>query len=170
MKAKFALTMLALALAVSSGQAQKLKNISAAQCRNIFPSAADCQNRQTADGTPYCEVYREGGDDPRMLLGYVVLKTLTLPEREMAVLIGVNTNGRIVKVETTEPTVVTEEFLAQFEGKNLTASFEVVKTAEDLLHVPAKIKAIRDNVEMSERIAKTVYEALNKSLTLALGK
>lgn len=170
MKYKIVLTALALTLAVSSVQAQKQQTISESQCRKIFLSADDYQNRRTPDGTPYCEVYWDRDDDPRQLLGYVFLKTLALPGKETGLLIGVDTYGRIVKVKTTEPAPIAEEFLAQFEGKNLTASFEVVKTAEDLLHVPSKIKAIKDNVEMSERIAKTVHETLNNSLTLALGK
>jgi hypothetical protein len=170
MKYKMGLAILALTLAVSSVQAQKQQTISESQCRKIFLSANDYLNRRMPDGTPYCEAYWDRDDDPRMLLGYVFLKTLALADKETGLLIGVNTYSRIVKVQTTEPAAVTEEFLAQFEGKNLTASFEVVKTAEDLLHVPSKIKAIRDNVELSERIAKTVHETLNNSLTLALGK
>jgi hypothetical protein len=170
MKSNIAVTTLALLLAVSSVQAQKQQTISESQCRQIFMSADDYQNRRTSDGMPYCEVYSDRDDDPRMLLGYVFLKTLALADKETALLIGVDTYGKIVKVNTTEPTAIAEEFLAQFEGKNLTSSFEVVKTAEDLMHVPSKIKAIRDNVEMSERIAKTVHETLDNSLTLALGK
>jgi len=136
-------------------------------------SADDYENRRTPDGTSYGEVYWDRDDDPRVLLGYVFLETLALPGKEVGLLIGVDTNGRIIKVTTTEPTAAAEEFFAQFERRSLGASFEVVKTAEDLLHVPSKIKAIRGNVEMSERIAKTVHETLlsaNHSLDLASGK
>jgi hypothetical protein len=173
MKSPIAVTILALALAASSVQAQKQQNISESQCRKIFLSADDCQNWRTPDGTPYCEVYWDRDDDPRVLRGYVFLKTLALPGKETELLIGVNASGRIVKVKTTDPTAATEEFLAQFEGRNLTASFEVAKTAEDLLYLPSKIKTIKDNLEMSENIAKTVHEVLvsaNNSLTLASEK
>lgn len=173
MKHKMALTMLAFALAISSVQAQKQKNVSESQCRKIFLSADDYQNRRMPDGMPYCEVYSDRDDDPRVLLGYVFLKTLALPEKETGLLIGVDANGRIVKVETTEPTAVAEEFLAQFVGRSMNASFEVAKTAEDLLYLPSKIKAIKDSLEMSESIAKTVHEMLlsaNNSLALASGK
>ncbi len=173
MKCKMVLTILALALGVSSVQAQKQQKISESQCRKIFLPSDDYQNRRMPDGSPFCEVYWDRDDDPRVLLGYVFLKTLARQDKEIEFLIGVNTDGKIVKVETTEPASVTEEFLAQFEGRSLKASFEVVKTAEDLLHVPSKIKTIRDDVEMSERIAKTVHETLlsaNNSLTLASEK
>jgi transcriptional regulator of nitric oxide reductase len=169
MKYKMALAILALMLAVSSVQAQKQKNISESQCRNIFPSADDYQNRRTADGTPYCEVYWDRDDDPRVLLGYVFLKTLTLPDKATELLIGVDTNGKIVKVHTKEPTAAIGEFLAQFEGKSMNTSFEVAKTAEELLYLPSKIKALKDNLAMSESIAKTVHEVMlsaNNSLAL----
>src|SRR5262245_26693890 len=126
---KFNIAVLGLALAVSAVQAQKPQKISEAQCRQIFLSADDYQNRRTPDGTPYCAVYWDRDDDPRMLLGYVFLRTLVLADGATGLLIGVDVNGRIVKVKTTEPRGVLEEFLAQFEGKSSNSSFEVVRTA-----------------------------------------
>jgi hypothetical protein len=169
MKCKIAVAMLAFALAASSVQAQKQKNVSEAQCRNIFPAADDYQNRRTPDGTAYCEVYSDRDDDPRVLLGYVFLKTLSLPDKETELLIGVDTNGKILKVNIRETTAALGEFLAQFEGKSMNTSFEVAKTAEDLLYLPSKIKALKDNLAMSESIAKAVHETMlsaNHSLAL----
>ena len=173
MKSSITVAVLALALAASSVQAQKQQNISESQCRKIFLSADDYQNRRTSDGMPYCEVYWDRDDDPRVLLGYVFLKTLTLSDKETGLLVGVDANGKIVKVTATEPTASAEEFLAQFEGRSLNANFDVAKTAEDLLYLPSKIKGIKDNLEMSENIAKTVHEMLlsaNNSLALASAK
>jgi hypothetical protein len=42
----------------------------------------------------------------------------------------------------------------------MTASFEVAKTADDLLYLPSKIKALKDNLEISERIAGAVHEVM----------
>jgi hypothetical protein len=173
MQFNIAVATLAFLLAASSGQAQKQQKIFDAQCRKIFLSSDDCQNRRAPDGTPYCEVYWDRDDDPRELLGYVFLKTLTLANKETELLIGVDTRGKIVKVNIKEPTAVSDEFLAQFVGRNSNASFEVAKTAEDLLYLPNKLKGIKDNPEMSESIAKTVQEVLlsaNNSLALASGK
>lgn len=173
MKHHIAFAMLLFVLAASSVQAQKQQRISESQCRNIFPSADDYQIWHTSDGARYCEAWRGRGEDPRELLGYVFLRPLPLPDKETSLVIGVDTSGRIVKMMIEKSAAATEEFLAQFEGRNLTASFEMAKTAEDLLCLPGKIKAIKDNLDMSERIAKTVHETLlaaNNSLALGSGK
>ncbi len=173
MKHHFAFAMLALVLAAFSAQAQKQQSISESQCRNLFPSADEYQIWQTADGTRYGEAWRGRGEDPRVLLGYVFQRTLALPDKETKLIIGVDTRGRIVEVKTAKPTAATEEFLAQFEGRSLNAGFEVAKTAEDLLYLPGKIKAIKDNLEISASIAKTVHETLlaaNNSLALGSEK
>lgn len=175
MKRHIAFAMLLFALAASSVQAQQQQTISESQCRNIFPSADDYQIWQTPDGTRYGEAWRGRGEDPRLLLGYVFQRTLALPDKETTLIIGVDTGGRIVEVKTERPTTTTatEEFLAQFEGRSLNAGFEVARTAEDLLYLPRKIMAMKDNIEMSERIAKTVHETLhsaNNSLALVSGK
>lgn len=170
MKCNIAFAIFSLALAASSVQAQKPQMISDAQCRKIFLSSDDCRNRRMPDGSPYCEVYWDRDDDPRELLGYVFLKTLSLQDKESELLIGVDVNGKIVKVKAKEATVTTEEFLAQFAGRSLNASFELAKTAEDLLYLPGKIKALKDNFEMSERIINAVHEVMlsaNSSLVLA---
>lgn len=170
MKHHFAFAMLALVLTASSVQAQQQQTISESQCRNIFPSADEYQIWQTADGTRYGEAWRGRGEDPRMLLGYIFQRTLSLPDKGTKLIIGVDARGRIVEVKTEKPTAATEEFLAQFEGRSLTESFEVAKTADDLLYLPGKIKALKDNAELSERIAKTVNETLLAANTsLALG-
>lgn len=169
MKSKVAAAILAFALIASSAQAQKPQKISGAQCQKIFLSSDDYQNRRTPEGAPYCEVYWDRDDDPRELLGYVFLKTLKISDQETELLIGVDTHGKIVKVNVKEPTPASDEFLAQFVGRSLNASFEVAKTAEDLLYLPSKLKGIKDNLAMSESIAKTVHEAVlsaNSSLAL----
>lgn len=173
MKSNMVAAILSLALAISSVQAQKQQTISALQCRKIFLSSDDYQNRRMPDGSPYCEVYWDRDDDPRELLGYVFLKTLPLQDKETELLIGVDTKGKIVKVKIKEATAATEEFLAQFAGRDLNASFEVAKSAEDLLYLPSKIKALKDNLELSERVAGAVHEVMlsaNHSLALASAK
>src|SRR5574341_166541 len=132
-----ALAVLALALAVSSVQAQKPQKISESQCRKIFLSADPYRNRRTPEGTPYCEVHWDCDDDLRVWLGYAFLKTLALPDKETPLIIGVDTRGRIVEVKTEKPTAATEEFLAQFEGRSLTTNFEVAETVDDSCPKPA---------------------------------
>ncbi|GEM_PF-6230072 len=169
MKRHITFAMLLFALATSAVQAQQQQMISESQCRNLFPTADDYQIWQTPDGMHYGEAWRGRGEDPRLLLGYVFQRTLSLPDKETMLIIGVDTRGRIVEVKTEKPTAATEEFLAQFQGRSLAASFEVAKTAEDLLYLPGKIKAMKDNLAMSESIAKTVHEVMlsaNNSLAL----
>lgn len=173
MKHRIAFAMLALALTASSVQAQKQQSISESHCRSLFPFADDYQIWQTLDGTRCGEAWQGRGEDPRMLLGYVFQRTLALPDKETTLIIGVDIGGIIVEVKTERPTAATEEFLAQFEGRSLDAGFEVARTAEDLLYLPRKLMAMKDNIEMSERIAKTVHAALltaNNSLALGSEK
>jgi hypothetical protein len=170
MKHKIVFTLLSLLLAASLVQAQKQQSISEAQCRSLFPFADDYQIWRTADGTRYCEAWQGRGEDPRVLIGYVFQRTFQLADKETALIIGVDTRGRITEVKTEKPTAATAEFLAQFKGRSLEAGFAVAKTAEDLLYLPRQIVAMKDNVETSERIAKAVHETLlsaNNSLALA---
>lgn len=150
-----------LLFAVSSLQAQKQPKISKSQCRQVFPSASDYLNRQMPDETLYCEAWDYAyGNEESKLLGYVFLRTLPLSGKETELVIGVDTKGRIVNMKINEPMAGAEEFLAQFVGKSLNTSFEVAKSVEDLLYLPDKIKAIKDNIELSECIAKTAHEVL----------
>jgi hypothetical protein len=53
---------------------------------------------------------------------------------------------------------VDEKFLAQFRGKTLQDNFDLMRTPEDLLVVPAKIRAMQRNLALSASIAQGVKE------------
>jgi hypothetical protein len=130
----------------------------------IFPKADYCRQTVALNGDSFCEAWRTGYDeDPDELIGYVLLKTLSHHGAEMRVLVGIGLNGVISKVLVKGPEAIDQEFLAQFEGKNARSNFEIVKTIDDLLFVPSKLKAITGKMEICEDIAKTVAELIKSA-------
>jgi len=131
----------------------------------IFPKSDYCRQTGAFNGDYFCEAWRSGYDEnPDEFAGYVFLKTIDSANAEMRVLVGVFPNGEIAKVVVNGPEAIDDEFLEQFEGKSLRSSFEIAKTLDDLLFVPAKIKAISGKVEISEEIAKTVSALIKSAL------
>lgn len=131
----------------------------------IFSKADYCRQTGAHDGGYICEAWRAGRDgESDKLLGYVLVKTLNYHRTEMRVLVGVSLSGEISKVMVNGTESIDQEFLAQFEGKNKRSSFEIARTPEDLLFVPAKIKAISGKAEICEEIAKTVSALVKSSL------
>jgi len=129
----------------------------------IFSKADYCRQNGALDRGYICEAWRAGRDgESDKLLGYVLIKTFDYHNTEMRVLVGVSLNGEISKVIVNGTESIDQEFLAQFEGRSQRSSFEIAKSPEDLLFVPAKIKAISGKVGICEEIAKTV-SALVKS-------
>ena len=60
----------------------------------------------------------------------------------------------------TRQPVIDRDFLEQFNGKNLTDSFELMKESEDVQTTPIKIKPIRMAPITSEMIAKELKKWL----------
>ena len=83
---------------------------------------------------------------------------MTHEDRTISLLVGVAKSGVISTVKTKGADGVNEEFLAQFRGKTWQDSFEIARAQQDLLYIPAKIKALQENVALSERIAQGVKE------------
>jgi hypothetical protein len=140
----------------------------------IFPRSDYCRQTGALDGGYFCEAWRTGHDeDPDELVGYVFLKTIDYGGTKMRVLVGVFPNGEISKVMVNGPEAIDQEFLKQFEGKNLRSSFEIARTLDDLLFVPAKIKAMAGKTELSQTIAETVAKLMKlagSSQKLSLAK
>jgi len=68
--------------------------------------------------------------------------------------------GVISKVSVRGMAGITDEFLAQYRGKTLRDNFDLVRTPEELLVVPAGIKAMQANLALSESIAQSVKEII----------
>jgi len=132
----------------------------------IFPKADYCRQTGALDGGYFCEAWRTGRDgESDKLLGYILINTLDYRSAEMRALVAISlVNGEIVKLLVNGPEIIEQEFLEQFEGKNLDSKFEIAKTLDDLLVVPAKIKAISGKVEISEEIAKAVSALMKSAL------
>ena len=153
MKTTMFVAALWLALAASSAQAQARQTLSDQECLQIFPRADACQAGNRLNGKMYWEAWNTGyNDDADKLLGYIFLAPFTGEGSELELVVGVTTQGTISKVKLRGVAGVSEEFFAQFEGKSLRFEFEIAKTLEDLLFVPAKIKAQAGKHQLCEII------------------
>ena len=158
----FVLTMSALMI-----QAQTSKKLTDKECWEIFPRANIYQAQQAGDGSLYREAWHGGHEDETdELLGYVFLKALKNQENEIELLVGVDADGKISKVKARRKETIDEQFLSQFKGRSLNSNFEIARTPDEFLHVPAKLKAINGDFQLSENIARTVHGTLQSAARL----
>jgi hypothetical protein len=158
---------LVLTMSALTIQAQTSKELTDKECWEIFPRANIYQAQQAGDGSLYREVWHGGHEDETdELLGYVFLKALKNREKELELLIGIDDDGKIAKVKVRGKEAIDEQFLSQFKGRNLQSGFEIAGTPDDLLHVPAKLKAVKSDFQLSENIAKAVHGALQSAVRL----
>ncbi len=125
--------------------------LSLTECRKLFVWADHCSWQTELDGVVYATVW----DDESFPLGYAFKNILSLVKSEASLLVGVDEDGRIAKVWLSGVQLA-PQFFAQFKGRGLEDSFELVRTPADLLFVPAKIKPVEKHVEVCEIIAKEV--------------
>jgi len=167
MKNSIVAAMLWLALLPISGPAQTRQPLTEKDCWEIFPRANSYQAQQTSDGSPYREIWHGGHEDETdELLGYVFLKTLKNQEKELVLLVGIDDDGKIARVKVRGKEAIDEQFLSQFKGRSLNSDFEIARTAEELLHTPMKLKALKGDLQFSENIAKTIHGALQSAARL----
>lgn len=149
-------------------QTGKPQPVSDKDCAAVFSRCEAGKYTRTLEGAVYCEAWNLGiapGDES--LLGYVLRKPLPLAGADAYLLVGVERDGTISKVSARNAEQLHEEFLAQFEGKSLSDSWEIARTPEDLLHVPAMLKAVRGRAELSAAVVnevKTVLEMASLQL------
>ena len=93
----------------------------------------------------------------------VFIKPITHEGKEMHLLVGVDEHSKISRVKIKGVDAVNGELLAQFEGRTFDHSFDIARTPEDLLFVPAKLKAITGNIPLSEHIAKSVKAVMQSA-------
>ncbi|NUM68838.1 hypothetical protein HUU39_26825 [candidate division KSB1 bacterium] len=86
------------------------------------------------------------------------MKSQVYEGKSIAVLVGVTSTGRITSVRVKGSENVEAEFLAQFRGKSVRGNFKLMRSPEDLLSVPAGIRAMAGNLALSESIAQSVKE------------
>lgn len=131
-------------------------------CRSIFPSANSTEMIRTLEsGVQFTEAWEHNSwGPPEEFLGYVFHKSLQYEGKTLEVLVGMNNTGVISKVSVRGMAGITDEFLAQYRGKTLRDNFDLVRTPEELLVVPAGIKAMQANLALSESIAQSVKEII----------
>ncbi len=129
-------------------------------CVLVFPGANSCEKtRAIASGIVYSESWSKGSwETTEEFLGYVFLKSVAHEGKTLSILVGMTKAGVISKVATKGVDGVEERFLAQFHGMTAQDSFETAHTPEDRLFIPAKIRVLRENVLLSEKIAQGVRE------------
>lgn len=134
--------------------------ITAEDCASIFSSANSCEKtKELAPDIVYGEAWHNGSwETTEEFFGYVFLKSLQHEGKTIQVLVGMTKTGAISKVRVKGVSGVDEEFLDQFRGKTSQSNFGLARTPEDLLFIPAKIKAMQGNLSLSERIVEGVKE------------
>jgi hypothetical protein len=161
-------TLLLSLLAATMVNAQAPTKLTREDCALIFPQTDFCQTLRDSEGAIYGEAWYKGlVEDTDEFLGYVFVKPFAHEGKEMQLLVGINEHGKISRVKIKGLDAINGEFLAQFEGRTFDHSFEIARTPEDLLFVPAKLKAIAGNIPLSEHIAegvKAVMQSAHKLL------
>ncbi|MDZ7290330.1 MAG: hypothetical protein ONB44_08625 [candidate division KSB1 bacterium] len=152
--------MLMLGLPASMAAAQMPSELTPADCRSIFSRANSSEAIRTLEsGVQWTEAWEHGAwGSPEEFLGYIFLNSLQHEGRTIGVLVGMTNTGVITEVRLKGLDGVEEEFLAQFRGKTVQDNFDLARTPEDLLFLPAKIKAMQGNFALSESIARGVKE------------
>jgi hypothetical protein len=152
--------MLMLGLSASMSVAQTPSGLTQQDCRSIFLAANSSEATRTLEsGVMWTEAWEHGSWGPaEEFLGYVFLKSLQHEDKMIDILVGMTSTGVISSVRVKGLSGVDEEFLAQFRGKTLKNNFDLARTPEDLLVVPARIRAMQGNLALSESIAQGVKE------------
>ena len=134
--------------------------LTSADCKSIFPRVNSSEAIRTIEpGVQWTEAWEHGSWGPaEEFLGYVFFKSMRHEGKTIGVLIGITNTGVISKVSIKGLDSVDEKFLAQFRDKTLKDNFDLMRTREDLLQAPAKIKAMQGNLALSESIAQGVKE------------
>lgn len=161
--------MLILGLSASMSVAKTPARLTQADCRLIFPGSNSSEKiTSTESGVLWTEAWEHGAWGPsEEFLGYVFLKPLQHEGKTIGVLVGITNTGVIASVKVKGLDGVDEEFLAQFRGKSLQNDFDLARTPADLLFMPAKIRAMQENVALSESILlglKEIARSANKVL------
>jgi len=158
--------MLIIGLSASLSVAKTPSELTSTDCRSIFPGANSSEKTRTLEsGVLWTEAWEHGAWGPaEEFLGYVFLKSLQHEGKTIGVLVGMTSTGIISKVSVKGLAGVDEEFLAQFRGKTSQNNFDLARTPEDLLFVPAKIRAMQGNPALSESIAQGVKEIATSAI------
>lgn len=135
--------------------------LSRQECARIFQSADACKSIQRVDSAWVAEAW-DSGHEPgeAKFLGHVLRQAMVFEGDSMSLLIGLDAEGKIVKVLADGSIAVAEEFLVQFQGRSRSDSLMLAEHVEDLLYVPARIKPMRGRLELSAAIIQKIKAAL----------
>jgi hypothetical protein len=151
-------------LTATMASAQAPTKLTIDECALIFPQTDFCQILRDSEGAVYGKAWYNGlVEDADEFFGYVFSKPITGEGKEMRLLVGINEHGKITRVKIKGMEVGNGEFLAQFEGRTFGHSFEIARTPDDLLFLPAKLKAIGGNIPLSEQIAEGVKAVMQSA-------
>ena len=152
--------LLAVPLAAQA-QVAKPQTLSNQDCATVIADSDAGKYTRTVDDLVFCEAWNQGmAPGEERLVGYVFRRPLPLAGQEAYLLVGINEDGTIARVFAAKTDLVEEEFLAQLAGKGMQANWQIARTPEDLLHLPAMIKAMRGKPALSENIVSEMKEIL----------
>ena len=147
----------ALVFIAGASFAQAQQKLTWRDCAQVFIWTNEVANARVMDDRLCGEAWHTETEDEDEFLGYVFLSKIKDDDKEIQLIVGVNKKGAVSKVRVkNNNNGVDDEFLAQFDGKNSNANFQIARIGADILFVPAMIKAMRNKVKLSEKIAKEV--------------
>jgi hypothetical protein len=162
MNREFVFGMLFVALSAPYAHAQAQQKLTAKDCAQVFPWANSCIENQMHQNRLIAQAWYQGHEyGEEEFLGYVFLATLPVGEDQVHLLVGINPDSTISKLRIRGADAIDIEFLRQFEGRRAGAELEIACTLEDLLFVPAKIRAMKGRQEISESIVREVKTILS---------
>jgi hypothetical protein len=152
--------MLILGVSASMAVAQAPAGLTQQDYKSLFPGCNSSETpRALESGVQYTEAWEHGAwGPPEEFLGYIFLKSLQHEGKTIDVLVGMRNTGVISSVRIKGIGGIDDEFLAQYRGKTAQDNFDLARTPEDLLVVPARVKSIQGNPALSESIAQAVKE------------
>ena len=152
--------MLVLGASAAMAVAQTPSGLTQQDCKSLFPIANSSETtRALAAGVQYTEAWEHGAWGPaEEFLGYIFSKSVQHEGNKIDVLVGMTSTGVISGVRVKGVDGVDGDFLNQYRGKSSQSNFDLAKTLEDLLVVPAKIKAMQGNPALSASIAQAVKD------------
>ena len=154
-KSRMTAFMLVLGLSASMCAAKAPAGLTQKDCWRVFPGSTAFEKPTALESGVLCAKVWEGEPADR-ICGYIFINSLQYQGSAIEVLVGVTTGGVISKITTRGGVAVEGEFLAQFTGKTLDHGFEIAKTPDDLLVLPAKIRAMKSNMPLSEGLTQSV--------------
>ncbi len=133
------------------------QKITMKQYQQVFPKMDAHSKMKKVEDISYVEAWDEGFDRfEEEKIGYVFLGQVEQNGKASRLLVSVDLSGKVVGVGLPKQTDTQAAFLKQFKGMTTQSDFGLAESSDDLLYVPAKLRAMRGDKALSAAIAQEV--------------